>query len=109
MVGTGTISDRVASHTKEFGASEVLAVWTLAHAITAPSSLTSWRIVEQLEARLQYAPEFQHPEIRLRVPRPGDGAHSYEWFVDDQRVLDAVSRWAAVPVAVPIGWAAGDR
>jgi len=30
--------------------------------------------------------------------------YSYEWFEDDQRVIDAVERFALEPVTLPHGW-----
>ena len=101
MVGTGTIASRMSGHARRFGAVEVLDVWTVAHNVEALGGALAWRLSEQYEARLQFAPEFDNPTAALRMLRPDTGVFSYEWFVDDQRVIDSVRRWALHPIAIP--------
>lgn len=108
MVGTGTLRRRLAQHEKRFGTPRVLAVWSLAHAATRLDEEHAWRLVEQYEARLQFAPEFVEPSDRLRRLRPDTLVYSYEWFEDDSRVVEAVERHALAPVTLPHGWTLGD-
>ena len=44
------------------------------------------------------------PDERLRGLRPDTLVYSYEWFEDDNRVIDAVEQWALRPVTLPHGW-----
>lgn len=104
MVGSGTIESRLRSHERQFGLAGVLSAWSLAHAAYRLDEVASWRLTEQYEARLQFAPEFAHPNARLRRLRPDTGVYSYEWFEDDPRVIDAVEAWALRPVTLPTGW-----
>jgi hypothetical protein len=105
MVGSGTIQQRLNSHSKTFGPATLIAAWTLAHEVGALDPDHAWRVVEQYEARLQFAPEFEDPAARLRRLRPDTLVYSYEWFDDDQRVIEAVQRHAPRPVTLPHGWA----
>ena len=104
MVGSGTVGTRLQSHLRQFGPAEVLSVWTVADAAEQLHEVAKWRLTEQYEARLQFAPEFLHPSARLRRLRPDTQVYSYEWFEDDHRVIDAVRRWALSPVTLPLGW-----
>lgn len=104
MVGSGTIGARLRSHQRQFGPADVISAWSLAHATRQLDELASWRVTEQYEARLQFAAEFAHPAARLRRLRPDTLVYSYEWFEDDDRVIDAVERWALRPVTLPHGW-----
>ncbi|HAS12109.1 MAG TPA: hypothetical protein DCS55_16575 [Acidimicrobiaceae bacterium] len=104
MVGSGTIESRLRSHERQFGPAQVLSTWSLAHAAIHLDEVASWRLTEQYEARLQFAPEFAHPTARLRRLRPDTHVYSYEWFEDDPRVIDAVESWALRPVTLPHGW-----
>jgi hypothetical protein len=104
MVGSGTVSSRLQSHEVQFGPASVLSVWSLAHATARLGEVPSWRLVEQYEARLQFAPEFADPTARLRRLRPDTLVYSYEWFEDDGRVVDAFEEWATQPVTLPHGW-----
>jgi len=104
MVGTGTVASRRRSHELQFGAAEVLSAWSLAHATSQLEEVASWRLTEQYEARLQFAPEFAEPAARLRRLRPDTLVYSYEWFEDDERVVQAVNDWALRPVTLPHGW-----
>lgn len=104
MVGSGTISSRLRSHQLQFGPATVLAGWSLDHAAAHLDEVASWRLTEQYEARLQFAPEFAEPTARLRRLRPDTLVYSYEWFEDDERVIDAVNSWALRPVTLPHGW-----
>jgi hypothetical protein len=104
MVGSGTVGSMVRSHQRQFGPAEVLSTWSLAHATAQLDELASWRLTEQYEARLQFAAEFAHPTARLRRLRPDTLVYSYEWFEDDDRVIDAVDLWALRPVTLPHGW-----
>jgi hypothetical protein len=108
MVGTGTLRRRLAQHAKRFGVPHVIAVWSLAHAAARLDEEHAWRLVEQYEARLQFAPEFVEPSDRLRRLRPDTLVYSYEWFEDDPRVIEAVERYALKPVTLPHGWMLGD-
>jgi hypothetical protein len=109
MVGSGTIGQRLKDHAKSFGPNELLDAWTLAHAVSQFDVDPAWRLVEQYEARLQFAPEFVDPGARLRRLRPDSLVYSYEWFEDDPRVLEAVERYAHLPVTLPHGWTIADR
>jgi hypothetical protein len=104
MVGSGTVGARLRSHDKQFGPADVLSVWSMADACEHLDELASWRLTEQYEARLQFAAEFKEPTARLRRLRPDTLVYSYEWFEDDQRVIDAVAEWALRPVTLPHGW-----
>lgn len=104
MVGSGTIRSRLRSHERQFGPAQVLSTWSLDHAAVHLDEVASWRLTEQYEARLQFAPEFAHPTARLRRLRPDTRVYSYEWFEDDPRVIDAVEAWAPRPVTLPHGW-----
>ena len=86
----------------------MLAVWSLAEAAARLDDDHAWRVVEQFEARLQFAPEFVDPSARLRRLRPDTSVFSYEWFVDDPRIVDAVERYATSPVTLPHGWTLAD-
>ena len=101
MVGTGTIVSRLSDHARRLGAVEVLDAWAVAHNVEALGGALAWRLSKQYEARLQFAPEFDNPTAALRMLRPDNGVFSYEWFVDDQRVIDFVRRWALHPIAIP--------
>jgi hypothetical protein len=106
MVGSSTIGDRLRRHGTRFGPVELLDVWTVAHATAGiDDELSRWRLVEQYEARLQFAPEFVDPSARLRRLEPVRRLYSYEWFDDDPRVVDAVRGCAERPVTLPHGWA----
>lgn len=109
MVGSGTIGQRLRDHAKDFGPNELLAAWTLSHAVSQFDDDPAWRLVEQYEARLQFAAEFVDPSVRLRRLRPDSLVYSYEWFEDDARVLEAVERYAHLPVTLPHGWTIADR
>lgn len=109
MVGSGTIGQRLRDHAKDFGPNELLDAWTLSHAVSQFEVDPAWRLVEQYEARLQFAPEFVDPSARLRRLRPDSLVYSYEWFEDDRRVLDAIERYAHLPVTLPHGWTVADR
>lgn len=104
MVGSGTIGSRLQSHQVQFGPAKVLSAWSLAHATARLEEVAAWRLTEQYEARLQFAPEFTEPTARLRRLRPDTLVYSYEWFEDDRRVIDAVDEWAMQPVTLPHGW-----
>jgi hypothetical protein len=104
MVGSGTVASRMRSHERQFGPTEVLGAWSLAHATAHLDEVASWRLTEQYEARLQFAAEFAEPTARLRRLRPDTLVYSYEWFEDDQRVINAVGQWALRPVTLPHGW-----
>ena len=104
MVGSGTVGSRLQSHERQFGPATVLSAWSLAHATARLDEVASWRLTEQYEARLQFAPEFTEPTARLRRLRPDTRTYSYEWFEDDSRVIDAVHDWAMRPVTLPRGW-----
>jgi hypothetical protein len=104
MVGTRTIGERLALHAAAFGETKLRAAWTLAHEVNELADLQSWRLVEQYEARLQFAPEFDNPHSRLRRLRPDTRVYSFEWFEDDESVLNAVKRVAPLPVTLPHGW-----
>ncbi len=67
MVGSGTVGHRLAEHTRAYGPVELVDVWTLAHAVRRLDDTSAWRVVEQYEARLQFAPEFVDP-----LPASGD-------------------------------------
>lgn len=108
MVGSGTIGQRLRDHTNDFGPNELLVAWTLFHAVSHLDDDPAWRLVEQYEARLQFAPEFVDPSVRLRRLRPDNLVYSYEWFEDDPRVLEAVERYADLPVTLPHGWTIAD-
>lgn len=108
MVGTGTLRRRLAQHQRQFGTPEVIAVWSLAEAAARLHEQHAWRMVEQYEARLQFAPEFVEPTDRLRRLRPDTLVYSYEWFEDDPKVIEAVERFALAPVTLPHGWTLGD-
>lgn len=108
MVGSGTLGQRLASHGRTFGPTELLDVWTLSHAVSKLDEDPAWRLVEQYEARLQFAAEFVDPSSRLRRLRPDSLVYSYEWFEDDTRVLEAVERFAHLPVTLPHGWTLAD-
>lgn len=101
MVGTGTIDARMSDHSRRFGEVEILDVWSVAHSVEPLDETLAWSLAEQYEARLQFAPEFDEPTVSLRMLRPDTGVFSYEWFVDDQRVIDSVRRWALHPVGIP--------
>jgi hypothetical protein len=109
MVGSGTIGHRLRDHERNFGPNELLDAWTLSHVVSQFDGDPAWRIVEQYEARLQFAPEFVEPGARLRRLRPDTLVYSYEWFEDDPRVLEAVERYAHLPVTLPHGWTIADR
>lgn len=104
MVGTGTVASRMKDHARQFGEADLLNVWTLEHEVRELEEIIKWRIVEQYEAKLQHSPEFEHPGRPLRRLRPDTKVHSFEWFVDDNRVVDAVRLWALSPIAIPAGW-----
>jgi hypothetical protein len=105
MVGSGTVGQRRRRHENHFGDVELLGVWTLAHdAQRLEKEISGWRLVEQYEARLQFAQEFEDPTLRLRRLNPDGLLYSYEWFEDDQRVIDAIRRMALKPVSLPHGW-----
>jgi hypothetical protein len=104
MVGSGTIARRLNEHRRTYGRVELVGVWTLVHAARRLDRVSAWRLVEQYEARLQFAPEYVDPYARLRRLRPDGQLYSYEWFEDDQRVVDAVERFALQPVTLPCGW-----
>lgn len=104
MVGSGTVEARLRSHERQFGRVQILSTWSLAHAAIHLDEVASWRLIEQYEARLQFAPEFAHPTARLRRLRPDTLVYSYEWFEDDPRVIGAVEAWALRPVTLPHGW-----
>jgi hypothetical protein len=104
MVGNGTIGERRDEHNKKYGETELLDAWTLAHAVSGLPDPQGWRVVEQYEARLQFAPEFIDPQARLRRLRPDTLVYSFEWFEDDDRILQAVERYAPLPVTLPHGW-----
>ena len=104
MVGTGTIAARTRSHRNQFGPSEVLEAWSVAEGIGPLDELAKWRLTEQYEARLQFAPEFAHPTARLRRLRPDSRVYSYEWFEDDPRVIESIKEWALRAVTLPFGW-----
>ncbi|MGQ0608184.1 MAG: hypothetical protein ACT4OQ_06965 [Chloroflexota bacterium] len=70
--------------------------------------MTSEEIVEQYEARLQFAAEFVEPSARLRRLRPDSLVYSYEWFEDDARVLEAIEPFAHLRVTLPHGWTLAD-
>lgn len=103
MVGSGSVAARIRQHQKQFGPTEVLSVWTVAHAAALLEEVPAWRLTEQFEARLQFAAEFLVPDERLRRLRPDTLVYSYEWFEDDNRVIDAVEQWALRPVTLPHG------
>ena len=63
---------------------------------------------QQYEARLQFAPEFAEPTAQLRRLRPDTLVYSYEWFVDDPLVVQAVEHHATIPVTLPQGWMLAD-
>jgi hypothetical protein len=109
MVGTGTIGQRLKSHDWNFGPTELLDAWTLSHAVSQIGEDPAWRLVEQYEARLQFAAEFVDPSARLRRLRPDSLGYSFEWFEDDPRVLDAIERFANLPVTLPHGWTLADE
>lgn len=109
MVGSGTIGQRLRDHARDFGPSELLDAWTLAHAVRHFVGDPAWRLVEQYEARLQFAPEFVDPSARLRRLRPDSLGYSYEWFEDDPRVLEAIERFAHLPITLPHGWTIADQ
>lgn len=104
MVGAGTIGNRVNEHHKVYGENKLRAAWTLTDAVSELPDPQNWRIVEQYEARLQFAPEFVNPDARLRRLRPDTLVYSYEWFEDDPLVLQAVEQYAPLPVTLPHGW-----
>jgi hypothetical protein len=104
MVGSGTVGSRLRVRQRQFGPAEVISTWSVAHATAQLDELASWRLTEQYEARLQFAAEFAHPTARLRRLRPDTLVYSYEWFEDDDRVIDAVEHWALRPVTLPYGW-----
>lgn len=104
MVGSGTIESRLRSHERQFCPALVLSAWSLAHVVVHLDEVASWRLTEQYEARLQFAPEFAHPTARLRRLRPDTHVYSYECFEDDRRVIEAVEAWAPRPVTLPHGW-----
>lgn len=104
MVGTGTIGERLAVHTATYGQTELLDAWTLPHALGELPYPQPWRLVEQYEAGLQFAPEFAYPDARLRRLRADTLVYSFEWFEDDERVVDAVAWQAPLPVTLPHGW-----
>lgn len=108
MVGSGTVGQRLRSHDRVFGTTELLDVWTLSHAASQLEEDPAWRLVEQYEARLQFAAEFVDPSARLRRLRPDTLVYSYEWFEDDPRVLEAIERYAHLPVTLPHGWTLAD-
>lgn len=108
MVGPGTLGQRLRSHDRTFGPTELLDAWTLSHAVSQLDEDPAWRLVEQYEARLQFAAEFVDPSARLRRLRPDSLVYSYEWFEDDARVLEAVERFAHLPVTLPHGWTLAD-
>jgi hypothetical protein len=108
MVGTSTVKQRLARHRKEFGEPTLLAVWTLQDAVGVLDPDHAWRVVEQYEARLQFAAEFVLPAAGLRLLRPGTRVYSYEWFEDNPIVIDAVERYALWPVTLPQGWTLAD-
>jgi len=88
----------------QFGPATVLSGWSLDHAAAHLDEVASWRLTEQFEARLQFAPEFAEPTARLWRLRPDTLVYSYEWFEDDERVIDAVNSRALRPVTLPHGW-----
>lgn len=104
MVGSGTVARRLREHRVRFGPAAVLAAWSVAHATARLDELASWRLTEQYEARLQFAAEFIDPTAQLRRLRPDTLVYSYEWFEDDDRVIDAIDQWAVRPVTLPCGW-----
>ena len=53
-------------------------------------------------------PEFVDPSARLRRLRPDTSVYSYEWFVDDPQIVEAVERYATFPVTLPHGWTLAD-
>jgi hypothetical protein len=108
MVGSGTLGQRLKSHERTFGMTELLDAWTLSHAVSHLNEDPAWRLVEQYEARLQFAAEFVDPGARLSRLRPDSLVYSFEWFEDDSRVLDAVERYAHLPVTLPHGWTLAD-
>jgi hypothetical protein len=103
MVGTGTIAQRLAHHTRTYGPCELLRAWSLAHSASQLEEPRARSLVEQYEARLQFAAEIAEPDARLRRLRP-DAAFSLEWFEDDPRVLTAVDQIAPLPITLPHGW-----
>lgn len=107
VVGSGTIGQRLRSLDRTFGPTELLDAWTLSHAVSQLDADPAWRLVEQYEARLQFAAEFVDASARLRRLRP-DLVYSYEWFEDDARVLEAIERYAHLPVTLPNGWTLAD-
>jgi hypothetical protein len=104
MVGSGTIEARMRDHGRRFGTPEILSVWSVAHAAASLEEVAAWRLTEQYEARLQFAPEFREPSARLRRLRPDTLVYSYEWFENDERVIRAIEEWAERPVTLPHGW-----
>jgi hypothetical protein len=104
MVGSGTIEARMRDHARHFGRCEILSVWTVAHGAGSLDEVAAWRLTEQYEARLQFAPEFRDPSARLCRLRPDTLVYSYEWFADDERVIHAIEEWAESPVTLPHGW-----
>jgi hypothetical protein len=108
MVGTSTVKERLARHKTEFGEPTLLAVWSLEGAVAVLEPAHRWRVVEQYEARLQFAADFVLPAARLRLLRPGTRVYSYEWFEDNPIVIDAVERYALWPVTLPHGWTLAD-
>jgi hypothetical protein len=91
-------------HSRRYGNTELLDAWSLAHAVRNLDVDRAWRLVEQFEARLQFAPEFLDPQARTRRLRPDTMVYSYEWFEDDPSILEAVERVAPHPVTLPHGW-----
>jgi hypothetical protein len=104
MVGTGTIAQRLATHRKALGPVELVEAWSLEDDASLLAEIPAWRLVEQYEARLQFAPEFAYPAARLRRLNPVGDSYSYEWFENDDRVVDAVAQNAPLPVTLPYGW-----
>lgn len=108
MVGSGTVGQRLRSHDRTFGPTQLLDAWTLSHAVRQLDEDPAWRLVEQYEARLQFAAELVEPSARLRRLRPDSLVYSYEWFEDDARVREAIERFAHLPVTLPHGWTLAD-
>jgi hypothetical protein len=88
----------------------VLDTWTLTHAVSQFDVDPAWRLVEQYEARLQFALEFVDPGARLGRLRPDSLVYSYtSGSRTNSRVLEAVERYAHLPVTLPHGWIIADR
>lgn len=104
MVGSGSIDKRLATHSRQQGPVELVDLWSVSHAARFLHEAAAWKLTEQYECRLQFAPEFADTSARRRRLLPGTNKFSYEWFEDHDDVLAAVAAVAPRPIHLPIGW-----